>query len=277
MTYEAHILTDSICDGHRLTTFKLRYPRFIHAEVMTHRTMSRNASSSRAIPVTRAAEFAQTDKVTPIRWGKNQSGMQPSLENLGGAELEEAQKIWDYMAQVCTKGSLRLAELGLAKQWANRPLEWFSTINVVVTATEWDNFFELRAHPDAQDEIRHLAVLMKEAMAQSEPVSKRQGEWHLPFIHPSEFENNSLAELAQCSAARCARTSFLTHDGKEPNLEQDLALFQRLVGSVPLHASPTEHQATPIVKDSILELPTKNLRGWVPLRSFLEGNVQLMV
>ena len=51
MAYHAEVLIDSVNPaGQRLTTFVLRFPRFVLSEFNTHRMFSRNASSSRAIP-----------------------------------------------------------------------------------------------------------------------------------------------------------------------------------------------------------------------------------
>ena len=71
------IIADSISqtDGIRLTTFELEYPRYIHAEIMTHRVFSRNAQSSRAVPVDKQLERVRTSPVLPIEWGANKAGM----------------------------------------------------------------------------------------------------------------------------------------------------------------------------------------------------------
>jgi thymidylate synthase ThyX len=138
-----------------------------------------------------------------------------------------------------------MSEAGYHKQVANRILEPFQFISVIVTTTEWDNFFQLRDHEDAQPEIRELAIQMKQALAASTPKRLNYGEWHLPYVSQEERRYYATDSLRKLSAARCARVSYLTHDGREPNPEEDFKLFDRLVGSVPLHASPIEHQATP--------------------------------
>jgi hypothetical protein len=260
--------------GGRLTTFQLIYPRIVHQELLTHRVFSRNAGSSRAVPVAKAVELAITEMVEPIRWGKNQPGMQAAMEDLEGADLARAQAIWRHMAEVCAAGAKELAEIGLHKQWANRPIEWFSNIRVVLTSTEWDNWFELRNHPDAQPEIKHLAELMLAAMEASEPDLCGSNEddafnWHLPYItaaerHTHRFEPFFLAEI---SSARCARTSYLTHDGANPDPVKDRGLFDRLVGSRPLHASPTEHQGYPLAERNVW---CKNFRGFHQFRFDVE-------
>lgn len=244
-TYACKIIEDSI--GHhnrRLTTFQLTYPRYVHAELMTHRMFSRSAASSRAIPVNKLAQAALENMVQPIRWGKNQAGMQAAMEDLSAEDLEAAKVIWENVAKTCAEAATNLAKLGLHKQWANRMLEWFGTITVVVTATDYDNFFELRCHPDAQPEINHLANLMRLAYGLSKPRVLVNGEWHLPYVSGDErcYEKDSYT-LAKISSARCARVSYLKHDGTAPSVSEDLALFDRLAGSRPAHLSPLEHAA----------------------------------
>lgn len=267
--YDVKIVLDSIANGKRLVTFQLTYPRYIHAELMTHRVFSRNASSSRAIPAAKLIENSLKNAVYPIRWGKNQAGMQASMEDLSDNDAIAAKEIWDEMMDACAKGVRALSELGLHKQWANRPLEWFGTISVVVTATEWDNWFELRDHPDAQPEIQHLAQLMRVAMNESKPKELDASQWHLPYVTEAELSDEFTRDLVKMSVARCARVSYLTHDGENPSKEKDLALYKRLVGSVPLHASPTEHQARPMESAEDLRLQG-NFKGWVQYRKLLE-------
>lgn len=271
--YEAKVIEDSISEkGIRLITMQLKYPRCIHAEVMTHRAFSRNASSSRAIPVEKLVQKSMEEMFFPIKWGLNQPGMQASEQELTGENLIKAQRIWFGMAEYCAQGVRELSELGLHKQWANRPLEWFGNIEVVVSATEWDNFFNLRCHPDAQPEIRHLAELMREAQNDSIPVLRESDDgyvdnWHLPYITGLERDMYPISDLIRMSTARCARVSYLTHDKKTPNIEQDIFLHERLVGSKPIHASPTEHIAFPYAD---VNQWSGNFRAWQQYRQEVE-------
>lgn len=272
---EAKVIADSISEyDKRITTLQLKYPRYIHAEVMTHRVFSRNASSSRAIPVGKLAQSSLDEMVTPIVWGLNQAGMQAKMEELQGSAREEAEALWRNMAKTCAEGAAKLAELGLHKQWANRPLEWFGHISVVITSTEWSNFFALRDHELAQPEIKALAIAMKRAMYSSIAEVLEPGEWHLPYITIDD-RVHSLGTQKKVSAARCARVSYLKHDGTSSSVEEDLQLFDRLVGTMPIHASPCEHQATPIDYSSIYYAydtnPLQgNFKGWVQYRKELE-------
>lgn len=247
----AKIIEDSIShSGVRITTMQLCYPRFIHAEFMTHRVFSRNASSSRAIPVAKMLEMVRNEPAMPIHWGKNQPGMQAN-EQLTGVALELAKEGWVTAALCAADIAEAMEKTGLHKQVANRILEPFQHIHVVVTATEWENFFALRDHEDAQPEIHELAIQMKIAMNTSTPKLLESSEWHLPYVTQEERDDaffkikaNAMM-LPKISAARCARVSYLKHDGELPNRDDDLFLYQRLAGGEPIHASPLEHQAAP--------------------------------
>ena len=245
MTIEVKVIADSINEyGNRLTTLQLKYPRFIHAEFMTHRMFSRNASSSRAIPVKKIIETIKNDPVYPSYWGKNQPGMQAN-EELDIDTINKAKIVWENAMNSAIKHAEEFVALGVHKQIANRILEPFSHINVIVSATEWNNFFALRRHKDAQPEIKILADAIYEKMNKSVPRLLSENEWHLPYILESE-RHLDIEMLLKMSAARCARVSYLTHEGKEPSIDEDIKLFERLAGrrdDNPIHASPLEHQA----------------------------------
>ncbi|WKZ86273.1 FAD-dependent thymidylate synthase [Ralstonia pickettii] len=273
----AKVIEDSIAaHGKRLTTLQLEYPRFIHAEFMTHRVFSRNASSSRAIPVAKMIEQVRTKPAMPIHWGKNQPGMQ-AKEQVSNETATTAAANWVRAAVDAANRAEVLMDLGIHKQVVNRILEPFQHIHVVVTATEWENFFELRDHPDAQPEIQALAGTMRIAMDCSEPnrVKRDRGDarnWHLPYVSNEEryVHRDSPELLAKLSTARCARVSYLTHDGANPSIEKDLELFDRLVGARPLHASPTEHQAYPL---PLAGQSSKNFKGWRQHRELIESTL----
>lgn len=274
MTFEAKVIEDSIAPhGVRLTTLQLRYPRLIHSEFMTHRVFSRNASSSRAIPVAKVIDQVRSDPAMPVHWGKNQSGMQ-AREELQGSDLSIAQSLWRQAASEAADTAEAMMTLGLHKQVANRILEPFQWMHVIVTATDWDNFFELRDHEDAEPNIRHLARMMRQVMDESTPVQRDHASldhsaWHLPYV--SAAERDELFDwilLVKVSAARCARVSYLNHDGSSPEIDKDLQLYDRLVGSRPLHASPIEHQGAPLRK---ADVRSGNFRGWQQFRKFVEA------
>lgn len=275
---EAKIVADSIApNGIRLTTFVLTYPRFIHAEFMTHRMFSRNASSSRAIPVKKSIQMVKDNPVVPLAFTKNQKGMQGG-EALKGEEHDKAVASWMRACFSAIAHAEELADLEVHKQYANRILEPFSHITVVCSATEFANFFALRYHPMAQPEICELAKQMWEAYSANTPKRLVWGQWHLPFITDEDYNlnaemfakvsNNEFPLLqVQRSVARCARVSYLNHEGKTPTIEEDLQLYNRLLGSVPIHASPAEHQA----QCTAASYFTGNFRGWAQYRKTLQG------
>ena len=279
----AKIIEDSISPNDvRLTTMQLCYPRFIHSEFMTHRVFSRNASSSRAIPVEKMIKQVRANPAMPLHWGKNQPGMQ-AREQLEDVPLHYTKALWVDSATVAADIAQRMADLGAHKQIVNRILEPFQWIHVVVTATEWENFFALRMHEDAQPEIHELARVMKMAMLESRPTRMRHDHWHLPYVTDRDRlevaalrQENPVELLRKISAARCCRVSYLKHDGACSTIEEDLALCERLAGADPIHASPFEHQAAPDwwFKHSLdWERPHLhgNLRGWVQHRKLLES------
>lgn len=256
--YGVEIILDSLnpYNGVRLTTMKLLLPRFILAQFNTHRVFSSNTSSSRAIPIHKVIEQVKNNPAMPLVWGSNKAGMQAGDE-IDEFEREACKIYWDGALKAAINYAEALNNYGLHKQHVNRILEPFQLIEVLVTATEWDNFFELRCHEDAQPEIHHLACLMRDAMFYSTPVDR---EAHIPFI------SDDFAKPVERSVARCARVSYTLRDGTT-SIEKDLELYDRLVGSEPLHASPAEHQAFAMRSSDFI----KNFRGWEQYRLTLEG------
>lgn len=302
----AKVICDSISEaGIRLTTFELEYPRFIHSEMMTHRGLSKNSSSSRAIPIQKMIDQTLSNTAVPLYWGSKKSGMQ------AGAEVQDVQySIGVWMTTL--SGAIGQTELlegeGVHKQTANRLLEPFQMMKVVVTGTDWENFFNLRIHPDAQPEICMLAYQMYKAMQESEPYLLKEGEWHLPYVNLGWDGNGKLryadenynficlGEAIKLSAASCASVSYRTEG---VTLEKANKIFEMLIKAEMVHASPFEHLATPTAptntwkgqfKDqanSIYpetwqegvthinkqgQLCSGNLRGWVQYRHLLPNN-----
>ncbi len=272
---EVKVIEDSISEaGDRLTTLQLKYQRMIHSEFMTHRVFSRNASSSRAIPVKKMIAQVWNDPAMPVHWGKNQAGMQAYGE-LYGLKCKTAIGLWKLAAKGACVIAWGMTKVGLHKQVANRILEPFQYIHVVVTATEWTNFFALRDHEAAAPEIRNLAREMKWQIEGSFPRRLRRGEWHLPYVTSEEAWVLGTIIASKVSAARCARVSYLKHDGEKSSVTEDLDLYQRLVGSMPIHASPVEHQATPDTPDgNHWEHPELhgNFKGWIQNRKMVESD-----
>jgi thymidylate synthase ThyX len=295
----AKVIASSIGpSGVRLDSLQLRYPRIIHAEFMTHRLFSRNASSSRAIPV---ASMTAREEIFVPEFSKNKPGMQAGRRFTEDEQIKAA-AIWRRMADACLEGSKELAEIGAHKEHANRPLEWFGYIDVVCSSTHWSNWDALRDHPDAQPEIRDLAVAIKNARASVRPTTLKVGDWHLPYVTDEvikdvyslvdrgeeghllddtafAFRHNHVGDL-DCytqlliciSAARCCRVSYAKHDGTPSSLEDDIRRFCLLAQSQPIHASPLEHQAQAV--DEFFDpssLSGNFSEGWVQFRKLIPG------
>lgn len=269
MAYSAKILADNLApSGKRLTTFEVSFPRIVLAEFNTHRVFSRNSASSRAIPVQKMLQKVMDDPFIPIYWGKNQKGMQ-AAEELSPEEQHRALHQWmlarDNAISVVQR--LQAPDIDLHKQIANRLLEPWLWHTVIVTATEWDNFFHLRMHKDAQPEIRRVACMMWDLFDQHVPQDVRVGFVHLPLCEDRQdliLAGFSLDEIKRISVGRCARVSYLTHDGKR-DPRADIELCARLCKSG--HMSPLEHVATAI------DTPTQsgNFIGWAQYRKSLPG------
>lgn len=255
----ATIIADSISahTNQRITSFELQYPRFIHAELMTHRQFSRNSASSRAIPIDKMIELVQTNTAEPIHWGSNKSGMQAGDEITNTTSAINA---WTDARNDAIKHAKRLQELGLHKQIVNRVLEPFQTIKVLVTATNFDNFFNLRCHKDAQPEIKQLADLMYQAMQESTPETLYAGEWHTPYVHHSRHGVDDSLEYYTWGAdgninyltsdeaikVSCSCAAQVSYRKNDTSIEKALSIYDKLVNSEPVHASAFEHCATPI-------------------------------
>lgn len=269
-----------------LWTFELTYPRYIHSEFMTHRVFSRNASSSRAIPVKRMIEQVRNNPVSPPKVFMNQKGMVGETE-ADVATATEFYALWGEAAENACKIAEKMERLGIHKQHVNRILEPFQFIKVIVTATEWDNFFALRLAPDAQPEIRQLARVIYDEMDRyrnkevgvlevSIPrkdcpdifVDKVHTIVSLPYITDEDIKEigkDNYRQLMKISAARCARVSYNNHDGSNPDLEKDMKLYDRLYES--RHLSPMEHAC---IQDPDYR-KYANLNGWKSLRYLVEN------
>lgn len=247
--------------------------RFVLAEFNTHRVFSRNSASSRARPVQKVIDSVVNDTAFPVEFGSNQAGMQAGPPLVGG-ELVTALDIWEDAAHTAVQYAENLMKAGVHKQVTNRLLEPFMWHTVIVTATDYDNFYLQRCSPLAQPEIRVAAEAMCVAHEASTPVLLQPGEYHLPYIYD---EDRALVsdpmELLKISVARCARVSYLTQNGVR-DISVDIELYDRLVTASPPHYSPMEHVATPDANNAayIYALSLKpfallgNFPGWSQLR-----------
>lgn len=287
----AKVLEDSMSPaGHRLTTMEVTFHRFVLSEFNTHRVFSRNSASSRAIPGRLQRERVLETPAMPVTWPSKARGMQ------GGEELppelqSKAETDWKAAAKCAVQFAADLDELGVHKSVTNRLLEPFLMHTVIVTSTEWENFFGLRDNELAQPEIHVAAALMREVYDASTPLELEYGEWHLPLTFVDNDDTNAIYRYAhdhakgwedvakKVSAARCARVSYLTHSG-ERSIDKDIELYERLTSADPPHASPLEHVATPCKEDPhVIMGPTArgpgvkayeshrgNFTGWDQLR-----------
>ena len=292
MTIEAQLVEYSINDrGNKIITVQAEYPLYIHAQCKTHRMFSlndddqyetvmkrdvdlmadrmfsRSAASNRAIPVNKLMQLVEENPAIPMYWGLNKPGMQADEEY---KDTSATEGLWRRALEDAGHWSNKLKELGIHKQTVNRLLMPFQHIRVVVTATEWDNFFMLRLPYDelnaaqkimadswakihggyhldgaaAQPEMQELARKIKKAIDEGTPKLLRFGEWHSPYVTQAERETLNVSDTVNCSAARCARASFNNHDKANPDVVTDLKLAHKLM--IDAHCGPFEHQATPM-------------------------------
>lgn len=267
MQVEVILASGSDNDAPNIYTLRLRYPRVIHGEIMTHRVFSRNARSSRAVPVKTMLDEVRNIPYVPWHWGKNQKGMQAAEEcnewvkipdwndinNHGVPAMEDygREGAWLKARDVAADITEGFMNAGYHKQNPNRLLEPFSWMDTLITATDWKNFLHLRDHKDAEPHLQDLAKLVGQAIAECDIEILDEGNWHLPYIDWSDWEEaksrfdpvaQQLDFLAKVSAARCARISYKPFDG-DASYERELERYNQLVTSERVHASPLEHQA----------------------------------
>lgn len=272
---KAKVIADSISHSARLVTMELTYPRYILAELNTHRMLSKNTASSRAIPVLKVLERAKF--YTPETWWKNKPGMS-SDEVLPPGPSSVASDVWKRARGHAEEAALELSELGVHKQLVNRLLEPFLFVTTLVSATEWANLFHLRTlEAGAQPDFAELVSKMKVALKESTPKEVNFYGWHAPLtddLSPDEFDRLVRLDFslttrpsvpAGCliSAARCARVSLLNHEGTR-DLEKDVELALRLLKDG--HLSPFEHVAKLQRGERRFQ---GNFFGWTQLRKMI--------
>ena len=270
----AKVICDSISEqGIRLTTFEIEYPRIVMSEFNTMRAISKNSSSSRAIPVSKMLEHTKNINLKPVYFGSKKSGMQAGDE-LQGDALDKVKLLWEEALDYASYYSETLDRLGVAKEVCNRLVEPFQLVKVVCTATDWDNFFNLRLHPDADPNICMLAYKMYQAMQKSKPIELKVGEYHLPYVGvdrwgeelkyyviETSFDDDqsygmkyekylTLEQAIKLSAASCASVSYRTEG---MTLEKADKIFDMLIKAEVVHSSPLEHCATPVSKEVEIE------------------------
>lgn len=314
-TATARVIADSITEeGHRLTTFEATSWRPVLAEQNTHCVLARNSASSRAIPVGKQLDrFFNSIGDNPIVWPREKKGMQGGGE-LEGRDRSDAIGLWYELSDYVGHAIEEYVEMHpdpetrLHKSLLNRWLEVGLWQTQIITATQWDGYFWQRVHKDAEPHIRAMALAIQEAREKSAPRLLLPGGWHLPYWGPNgghesdwpdaheqgpkdvgryEFQQAVLEIAKQCSAARCARVSYLTQSGTR-DLTEDLRLYNNLtsnrVGSEdPPHASPLEHVCTPWAENvHYVDVPGTDITmgplprlgkmvGWLQLRHQVLG------
>lgn len=290
----ATIIADSITDkGERITTFELIYHRFVHVELMTHRVFSRNSFSSRAYPVKKMIELLYENTAVPIHFGKNKSGMQTHIEHNQIIKYKNKfytpVDLWLLARDSAVEFANAYADSDYHKQIVNRLLEPFQMIKVIVTATTFENWFNLRFESfedyQAQHEIHELSKLMYELYTTNEPKLIGEGDWHLPYFEDGQYFKNhkydvSLEDAIKISCSCCAQVSYRKLDD---TLEKAINIYNKLVLSEPVHASAFEHCATPITnpknqlgithQDMYGNFYSGNLKGYIQYRQLIPNNV----
>lgn len=279
---EAKVIADSIYKGKRITSFVITMPRIVLAELNTHRALSRNSASSRAIPFAKMLDMVKTNPFIPIAWMKEHKGMQGTDYFTDEKEISTLLETYLKGRDAAVATAESLSNLGLTKQIVNRGLEAYMWHTVIVTATDWENFFALRAHEAAEIHIQKLAYLMLEALNNSKPKELKVGEWHIPFGDKMDFteldyltnwnnesgdtrEQATMRLAVKVATARCARVSYTVvgEEGKPDNYENDIKLHDRLLSMG--HLSPFEHCAIATDDDAY----SGNFRGWTQYRKTL--------
>ena len=268
--FAASVICDSLSayTGSRLVSLELTYPRRIHSEIMTHRVFSRNAASSRAIPVSRTLEQVRNNPFIPNAWGINEKGMQASKNLESPEDIAAARHLWLEARDCCIESAERLLAMGIHKQEINRMLEPWMWITVILSGTQWSNFFAQRCHKDAEPHMRLIAEMVRDAMSASVPLELKKDDWHLPYFSRNDEATKSLnlQDCIRASVARCARVSYLRNN-EQFDLVADINLYERLLSGG--HWSPFEHIATPA---SHLEGLNGNFDlGWTQYRKTFHG------
>lgn len=272
------VIADSVAPtGERATTFEMILWRPMLPENNTYKMTSRNAASSRAIPLRRKTgspgvlDLIEQHPAGPLKWGAEKPGMQSGDELVNGS-LSAAKVEWDLAREDAIRHAERMSSIGVHKSIINRLLEPFMWVRLVQTSTDWANMIAQRSNyktDEAQAEIAVMADSVADLLDYHTPNPLSPGVWHLPYLLPEERDELTLDEARAVSAARCARTSYLTFERKICT-DDDVRLFEKLRAAEPGHFSPMEHQATPLGR---LDRPLGNLVGYRQFRHVIEDEL----
>lgn len=315
----ARVVAKSVTpEGVEIVTWEYEAPKCILAELNTHCMLAKNAQSSRAVPIGKVIEQIRNNPVIPVHWGVNRGGMVAGEEinngvnflnhlinndeiglNIEGLDSVPRDVAWKATADIVAQIMQAWQTAGYHKQIVNRIGEAFTMVKGVITATEFDNFFHLRYHPHADPFIKELAKCMWEAYEEAPAKVLDYGEWHTPYYGrgywvessiatyldtPVDEECISLAEALKISSAACGQVSYRKLDLSEATVNR---VWDNLMGGDIVHASVTEHQATPIVEQSWAEdwpegvthidregnLWSAKFKGWICHRKLIPNEV----
>lgn len=299
MGVSAKVIADSKFGSTRLITLEIELHRFVLPEFNTHRALSRNFQSSRAVPVEKMIEQVRNNPAMPVHWGKNQPGMVADSE-LFEVDRNEAIFEWKDAAVKVSEIAANLHILGAHKQVVNRILEPFMWTRGVTTATldAWEAFLKLRNHKDAQPEIKALAIEIYKAIEDSDPVELREGDWHVPYygdgvwrdsryvngemkaLYIKRDKHSTLENAVQISASCAAQVSYRKLDDSLEKAEKVYDMLNLPKDGVypegPPHFSPTEH----IARASMCGKFSKELSGnfhssdFIQYRKLLEQGIE---
>ena len=270
----ARVIADSLNrSGNRLTSLVITLPRIVLAEFNTHRAISRNSASSRAIPFKKILEQVYKNPFVPTRFQQEHTGMQGTKYYVGDAE-GAIQSEWLSARDTAMLQAKALNQMGVTKQLCNRLLEPFLYHTIIATATEWENFIALRAHDMAEIHIQDAAYKVLDALNNSTPKMLEPGEWHIPFgdnmdedkladIYYSQQLESPIEAAIKIAVARCARVSYMNFEGKD-DYESDIKLHNMLKESG--HMSPFEH----IAKALPASIQSGNFIGFEQYRKTIE-------
>lgn len=246
----AKVIADSMFEGSRLITLEIELHRFVLPEFNTHRSISRNFQSSRAVPVKQMIEQVRNNPAMPVHWGKNEPGMVAN-EQMTGEQLVDTKGEWFQAAMNAADSAEFMLEEGAHKQIVNRLLEPFMWTKGVATGTidAWQAFLKLRLHKDAQPEIKALAYEIGQAIINSSSAELSDGDWHMPYFGDGYYLKGcgiDVEEAVMISASCAGQVSYRKLDD---SLEKAKKIYdmlnlpsEGLYPENPPHFSPTEHQ-----------------------------------
>jgi thymidylate synthase ThyX len=265
---QAVILADSLNaeTGDRWVTFEIsNFPKVLLQELNTHRMLSRNAASSRAMPIAKVIERVKQNPYIPT-FRENQRGMVGKVIH-DQERWHKAEQIYRRALESAIHYAEQMAEINIHKEAVNRLLEPFMTVPVIISGTEWQNFFRLRTSPDATPDFQATALLLQELYHSNIPKTLQAGELHCIYAEhiPDDLP---IGDRLKVMSARAARISYRNHGTNHIDIQKDLELAENLIRDG--HLSPLEHIGWALSKEQALRLNTRNYQGFLSFRAYWE-------